>query len=321
MSDASDRRIIQGRIKRMELLLRLSSGDRARDIRQALDVLYKKIDQAVDARPDPDALLANAAESAAGINGIGGLTFDVKSPPGIGRLVGIPLYLYDLDPQPGFPINPFLAPSWSTVTTAAGILLPDEVNPTVIVNIPPLDLNGAANRVVKGLRFRSPILEWAMVRIVGFQASTQCAPLPTVPGSLPVSPPALPGGALVGADLLPFEYTTSQRPLLLVKNLNVGGSANLFPQGEYADATVYSTLIPEYAGLRDNPILESPNRAFLTAAVVGVPFTSMTFSMQLIVDILDDTEFGAHRQGPYARRGAQARRPSVNVDAVSFVPR
>jgi hypothetical protein len=45
----------------------------------------------------------------------------------------------------------------------------------------------------------------------------------------------------------------------------------------------------------------------------------MTFSMQLVVDILDDTEFGMHRVGPYARRGAQARRPSV--DSVSYVER
>jgi len=78
---------------------------------------------------------------------------------------------------------------------------------------------------------------------------------------------------------------------------------------------VYSTRLPEYAGLRDNPILESPNRAFLTAAVVGVPFTSMTLSMQIIVDILDDTEFGRHMPGPYARRGAQGRTPSIEANA------
>jgi len=335
VSDASDRRIVQGRIKRMELLLRLSSGDRARDIRQALDALYAQVGQAgqagqVGVSPDPEALVSDVAASAAGVNGVGGLTFGVKSPPGIGRLVGIPLYLYEMDNQPAFLVaDPKFPTVWSTVTTGAGVLLPDEVNPSVVVNIPPFGTDGVTpNRVVKGLRFRTPILEWAMVRIVGFQVSARCATLPAQPTDLLAPPLPLPGGGWAAPGVLnparnnltiPTEYSAGQRPLLLVKNLSVGGSANLFPQGEYADATVYSTMVPEYAGLRDNPILESPNRAFLTAAVTGVPFTSMTFSMQLVVDILDDTEFGMHRVGPYARRGAQARRPSV--DAVSYVTR
>lgn len=329
MSDASDRRIVQGRIKRMELLLRLSSGDRARDIRQALDGLYAQVGQA-DVSPDPEALVADVASSAAGVNGVGGLTFAVQAPPGVGRLVGIPLYLYEMDNQPAFLVaNPKFPTVWDTVTTGAGVLLPDEANPSVVVNIPPFGTDGVTpNRVVKGLRFRTPILEWATVRIVGFQVSARCATLPAQPTDLLAPPLPLPGGGWTAPGVLnparnaltiPNEYSAGQRPLLLVKNLSVGGSANLFPQGEYADATVYSTLVAEYAGLRDNPILESPNRAFLTAAVVGVPFTSMTFSMQLVVDILDDTEFGMHRVGPYARRGAQARRPSV--DSVSYVAR
>lgn len=330
MSEASDRRILQGRIRRLELLLRLSTGDRARDIRQALDQLYEQVGKA-EVHPDPKKLLANAPASAAGVNGVGGLTFTVNSPPGLGRLVAIPLYLYDLDNQPTFPDNPDPKDpktGWATVTTGAGVLTPDEANPTVIVNIPPFQTDGVtSNRKVTGLRFRTPILEWATVRIVGFQVSTKAAPLPDFVQDLPGAPagPALPGVPNGGAfanfdtDTLPEPYTTNQRPLLLVRNLNVGGSANLFPQGEHVDATVYSTLLPEYAGLRDNPILESPNRAYLSASVVGVPYTSLTFSMQIIVDILDDTEFGAHRPGPYARRGAQGRVPSV--EHVSYVTR
>lgn len=324
MSAASDRRIVQGRIRRLELLLRLSTGDRARDIRQALEQLYAQVGDARQLYPDPKALLKDAAASASGVNGVGGLTFTVASPPGLGRMVAIPLYLYELDNQPTFPAGA-LGTSWSTVTTGAGVLLPDETAPPVIVNIPPFQADGVTpNRKVTGLRFRTPILEWATVRIVGFQVSTKAAPIPDFPQDLPgagITPlPGIPnGGAFANADTLPQQYTTNQRPLLLVRNLNVGGSANLFPQGEHVDATVYSTLLPEYAGLRDNPILESPNRAYLSASVVGVPFTSLTFSMQLIVDILDDTEFGAHRPGPYARRGAQGRVPSV--EHVSYVTR
>ena len=131
MSDASDRRIVQGRIRRLELLLRLSSGDRARDLRQALDQLYTQVGKA-PVRPDPVALKTDVAASAAGVNGVGGLTFEANAPPGIGRLVAIPLYLYELDNQPTFPsITGFTG--WTTVTTGAGALQPDEANPTVIV--------------------------------------------------------------------------------------------------------------------------------------------------------------------------------------------
>lgn len=324
MSAASDRRIVQGRIRRLELLLRLSTGDRARDIRQALDQLYAQVGDARQLHPDPKALLKDAAASASGVNGVGGLTFTAASPAGLGRMVAIPLYLYELDNQPTFSAGA-VGTSWSTVTTGAGALQPDESTPTVIVNIPPFQVDGITpNRKVTGLRFRTPILEWATVRIVGFQVSVKAAPLPEFPEDLPgagIAPlPGIPdGGAFANADTLPQQYTTNQRPLLLVRNLNVGGSANLFPQGEYVDATVYSTLLPEYAGLRDNPILASPNRAYLSASVAGVPFTSLTFSMQLVVDVLDDTEFGAHRVGPYARRGAQGRVPSV--EHVSYVTR
>jgi len=322
MSDASDRRIVQGRIRRLELLLRLSSGDRARDLRQALDQLYAQVGKA-PVRPDPDMLVRDVAASAAGVNGVGGLTFEVNAPPGIGRLVAIPMYLYELDNQPTFPSgvdpkNP--QTGWTTVTTGTGALQTDEANPTVIVNIPPFATDGiTANRKVTGLYFRSPILEWATVRIVGFQVSTKACPLPEFIQDLPTGIPIPNGGGFLPGSLIPQLYTSNQRPTLLVRNLNVGGSANLFPQGEYVDATVYSTLIPEYAGLRDNPILESPNRAYLSAAVVGVPYTSMTFTIQLIVDILDDTEFGRHQPGPYARRGAQGRTPSV--DTVAYVTR
>lgn len=313
MSDVSDRRIVKGRIRRLELLLRMSSGDRARDVRAALDELYRQVEVAPP-RPTAERLMKNLASSASGVNGVGGLRFEANAPPGLGRMVAVPLFLFDMDPQPTFPAG---AGAWSTVTTSAGVSAVDERNPTVVVNIPPLDTLGNANRKVRGLRFRTPILEWATVRIVGFQVSARCVGLPADSTLIPAFPPAPNGGAppIPIVETLPFEYTSGQRPLLMVKNLNVGGSANLFPQGEYADATVYSTRLPEYAGLRDNPILESPNRAFLTAAVVGVPFTSMTLSMQIIVDILDDTEFGRHMPGPYARRGAQGRTPSIEANA------
>ena len=190
------------------------------------------------------------------------------------------------------------------------------------MNIPPFATDGiTANRKVTGLYFRSPILEWATVRIVGFQVATKACPLPNFIQMLPdpLFIPTPSGGAFNNTALIPQLYTSNQRPTLLVRNLNIGGSANLFPQGEYVDATVYSALIPEYAGLRDNPILASPNRAYLSAAVVGVPYTSMTFTINLIVDIIDDTEFGRHQPGPYARRGAQGR--TLSIDTTAYVTR
>ncbi len=312
MSDASDRRIVQGRIKRLELLLRLSTGDRARDLRRALDDLYVQVGKAAIA-PDPARLINDAPASASGVNGVGGLKFTVQAPPGTGRLVRIPFYLYELDPQPSFPAG---GTPWTTVTTAGGASATSTTNPTVIACIPPTNLLGNANKVVKGMRFRTPILEWATVRIVGFQVTAACAGLPTSANLLPASPAAPNGGSsLTEVEEMSYEYTSSQRALLLVKGLSVGGSASLLPSAEYTDATVYSTLLPEFPGLRDNPILESPNRAFVTAAVTGLAYTSCSFAMYLIADVLDDSEFGTHRAGPYARRGAQVRQPSVESSA------
>jgi hypothetical protein len=288
MPTPAEIRILQGRIKRLELLLRLSSGDRLRSVREELDRLYEVVKN-VKPAPTAEQLMVDTEASAAGTNGIGGLYFQANSPPGLGRLAAIPLYLYDIDPQTvAFPAN-----TWDVVTTSKGIAAADETNPTVIVNIPP------GSRRVKGLRFRTPVIEWATMRVVSFRVITKATSLR-----------ADPADAFSGTSI----ETSNQRPLLLVKNLNLGGSANLFPQGEYVDATVYSSMVPEFCGLRDNPILESPNRLYLNAAVSGVPYTSMTFAMYAVVDVLEDTGYTdegvRHMPGPYSRRGAQAREPN-----------
>ena len=50
--------------------------------------------------------------------------------------------------------------------------------------------------------------------------------------------------------------------------------------------------------------LASPDRAFIEAAVVGPPLASLTFSINLVCDVLADRDYGDPSAGPYGRDGA-----------------
>jgi len=213
-------------------------------------------------------------------------------------------------------------PLW---VTGKGIEEVDDSNPTVIVTIP----NAPGASSVSGFRFRTPVLEWAKLRVVGFQVSTRPVPRgeyafppilnevwPQVPmrgndiGIDYSNPPpnTMSSNALVSMSAKGYSaYWRGSAPILLTKNLSVGGSANLFIQEGYIDTIAFSDGVPEFPGLRAYPVLEPPNRAYVDAAVVGQPLTGMTFSMCLLCDILDDADFGAPISGPYGRRDAMMR--------------
>jgi hypothetical protein len=266
----SERLELVRRKQRIESLLPLvlfrASPQRAQKIRRAL----ARIDEMLEAPSEvnPEQMLRDPA-SAAGTTGIGALEFQVSAPPGVGRLLKLPMYPVQVPPAPAF------------VTTAAGPNLPSTRNPVVIAG-----LTGVVDTYVtqSGMQFQTPQIEWATVRIVGFQVNA-------LPGA--------PQGAVNNA---------STRAILLVKNLSVGGGANLFPQEDYQDATVFLSQIPEYAGLRAYPVVQMPNQVTVNVAVAGQVPSFTTFSCVTVVEVLDDETFGRHIPGPYARRDALARR-------------
>lgn len=279
--------------ERIEALLPLVEPERASRMRQRLKRIHYEL-----GIPQPDKPYAEdyyrADAAAAGVDGVGGLRFDVNAPPGVGRLVRVPLYLEQLPPPPA--VTP--------VVTDGGLLAPAVENSLVIVG--PVGARATGPMVL-----RSRPIEWADLRIVGFQASQR-----VFGGSVGAAPPPPPPA--------PGAQTAWPRPMLVVKNLSVGGGASLFPQIDYVDATIYSPRVPELAGLRDYSLLESPNTASVSAAVLatvppgppsGAP--AMTFSCNLVCEILDDTGFGAHIPGPYARRGALERNP--NTDGQTYL--
>jgi len=232
-------------------------------------------------------IMRRSADGASGVDGVGGLTFDVQSPPGLGRLVRVPFLLRQIGPQ--WPVG--------GVATDGGGNTPAVNHPPVTVFLPP------AARAMGGLTFETPVLEWATLRVVGFQADWIVRPT-----------------ALIGAFNTRFWY---HRPFLLVKNLMVSGGANLFSMEGYQDAAVYSSTVPELAGLRDYPIVQSPNFVRVEVAVGGNQFLdadvqgSATLSLEIVAEILEDVEFGRHISGPYARMGALMR--TSNADGTSFI--
>jgi len=275
----SERLELVRRKQRIESLLPLvlfrASPQRVQKIRRALS----RIDEMLEAPSEvnPEQMLRDPA-SAAGVTGVGALEFQVQAPPGVGRLLKLPMY----------PVQVPAPIAGGPVVTAAGLDLPCTWNPVVhcVLGV----LLGPVNQFVvrRGFVFQTPQIEWATTRVVGFQMSAM-------------------QGALTNA-----VGDSRTLPLLLVKNLTVGGGANLFPQEDYQDGTVYLADVPEYAGLRAYPVIEMPNQVSVQVAVNGQVGGFVTFSCAAIVEVLDDETFGRHIPGPYARRDALARRAPRN---------
>ena len=448
-ADAS-RSALERKRARIEALLPLVSQEKRDDLRRKLIELDGKLGRKAPGYAKP----SNLAASAAGVNGVGGLRFQAKAPPGEGRLVRVPFYLYEMD----FNQSSFVAPEVGPmVTTAEGANAVSETNPTVIATMPN---DASGRRVLSGFKFRTPSMSWAKLRVVGLEATQRQSvyggsdpdgtaqtpsPLPNSavnvdlydvgPGSgatgrynsfaatlnppAPVGPtqsgapiggiwiapdlvytpqsidfgrvaigttstvsvtfsetvgnqrnlvaktsgdPTYTDDATVGVDFIPangtytinisftpttfgvvtttltFQFQIGANPpvtftipvtgrgvtnnyyrngnlFLLLRGLNVGGGANLLSQSGFVDAAIYDARLPEFPGLRASPVLESPNRAYIEAAIVGPQLATMTFSLALVCEVLEDSEYGEGVQGPYARGASLARRISDGANA------
>lgn len=280
ISPRRHRRLLRNK-RKIELLLPLVSEDRARNMRIELDQINAVL--GLSGRIDPKQLLESPV-SAAGVQGVGGLFFQAPSPPGLGRLIRLPFYLTQYTGPTGV----------TAMLTDGGFDLPAVVNPVVIARIP-----SPAARTLSGMLFQTPQIEWADLRVVGFQAS-----------QTPFTP--------IYIDPKQFITVETLRPFLMVKDLVVGGGANLLSSEGYIDAILYSPKVPEFAGLRDNPLLTSPSVASVSAAISGQSIlvgvveeaAAITFSLNLVCEVLDDDIHGRHSTGPYVRRGASIRRPN-----------
>jgi hypothetical protein len=172
---------------------------------------------------------------------------------------------------PFYPVD-----SNASAITAGGVNQPSSTNPVVI-----LDPTQVAANQTSGTAFRmlTPQISWATLRVVGFESAQRQAKAISNPG-----------------------------PSLLVQNLKIGGGANLFTHEQFADATIYDADQPEFCGLRDYPILKSPNQAEVTILPVNlIAGETNTVSLSLLCEVLVDDNYGAHVPGPYSRKGALVR--------------
>lgn len=156
-----------------------------------------------------------------------------------------------------------------------------------------------ATATLTGIRLQTQQVTWANYRIVGFQVLQLGTSTSTT---------------------LTAVHSAIARPSMLVKNLVPGGGVNLFPHGNYIDATVYDVSIPELVGLRDDPVVDATNTVTVDVAITGVAQDvatdpqrltfdpqRLTFAAWLVGEVVEDTIVGAPIPGPYARRDALLR--------------
>ena len=134
---------------------------------------------------------------------------------------------------------------------------------------------------------QTPQISWAVCRIVGVEITRTI----NVPGAG-----------------VPDVYQLTA--------FSIGGGANLLLQQGNMDVSYFASGLTTKVGLRDYPILRSPNQATVTVNISnGMPAPAVTtagntlLGIDLIVDVLADDNFGAHLPGPYARTDALVRKP------------
>ena len=161
------------------------------------------------------------------------------------------------------------------VTTAAGFQTPSATNPVLI-----FQSGGGVGVTGSGIvNLQTPQISWAVLRLVGFETQSK-----------------------------DFKAIQNPGPQIEVQQLKIGGGANLFTHEAFAPAHIYDANQPEFCGLRDYPIIRSPNFATVQAAMVNqVATETSTFSCSLLVEALIDDQYGAHIPSPAARRGAMVR--------------
>ena len=148
------------------------------------------------------------------------------------------------------------------VTTSAGTNVASSTNPVCILNI-----GNTTNNTVAPITLRTPQISWAKLRVVGFES-----------------------------DIRTNSAQNTSAPTLIVSDLKIGGGTNLFTHEDYSDGMFYSNKNDYYAGLRDYPLLISPNQAEVTVGAVSPTATgdTVTFSVQLVCEVLNDENYGTH---------------------------
>ena len=158
-------------------------------------------------------------------------------------------------------------------------------------------------------------------RFVLLNAQDDSLPLNLVGFEVDVNFPPNPGGAHNGTNAQ-TPGNQSSVVNVLVRDLQIGGGANLFVHEDYGNASIYSTKNDSFSGLRDYPLVKSPNVAQVSVALfqnsdgsapaTGNSYadmgTQVIFSCNLVCEILQDDQYGSHIPGPYARKGAMVRR-------------
>lgn len=210
-------------------------------------------------------------------DGQGGLQFTAQAPPGVGRLIRIPFYL---ETASAFfsALTPGTASATTGYCTAGG---------TASTTSPALVCAPSAANLGATAQLKTPAISWATLRIVGFECSISS------------------GRANGAANQVVFS------------NLQIGGGANLFIHEDFGSSNLYASSNDNFAGLRDYPLLKSPNVAQVDVAVQGnTQATDANTAVQqfniltcnLVCEILQDDNYGSHIPGPYARKGAMVRR-------------
>ena len=209
-----------------------------------------------------------------GVSAQQGYTNDAVAASGVEGVGGL---MFQAEGPPGIgrlvrlPFYPTVANALTT--TAAGVGAASSTNPVFIDSPAALGTSAGVHAL------QTPQISWAMLRIVGFETQTRVQKAISTPG-----------------------------PVMLVSDLQIGGGANLFTHEDFGDATIYDADQPEFCGLRDYPILRSPNTATVSVQQVGnLDDEDLTFSASLLCEVLVDDNYGAHIPGPYSRKGALVR--------------
>jgi hypothetical protein len=219
-------------------------------------------------------LQSQAAVNKALVDGVGGMQFTAQSPPGVGRLIRIPFYLTT---GVGNAICS-LQENQNAAGFAANLVAGtgNTTVPTCAIDFGAIAATGGSTGTAI---MQTPQISWATLRIVAFEINRQDATLN--PGS---------AGEVCVSDL------------------QIGGGANLFVHEDMAPSGIYLSGQSSFAGLRDYPILKSPNIASVQVQGLGAAASArISFSASLVCEILVDDNYGAHIPGPYARAGAMVR--------------
>ena len=171
-------------------------------------------------------------------SGQGGLKFIAQSPPGQGRLVRIPFYLQTDQSNANF----------RCLVAGQALQNSSQASPVIAAGF---NAAGTSPSVL----LKTPEISWATLRLVGFESSVNFPPNPQ--GAVNTAAP----------DTSATAYNVVN---ILFKNLQIGGGATLFVHEDYAPSSIYDSHNTAFAGLRDYPLIKSPNVAQVEVAAYNM---------------------------------------------------